>query len=371
MTHNPHQRRTRVLMLTKGLGRGGTERLIVGAARHLDRSQFELEVAYLLPWKDAFVADVVATGTTVDCLDAPRQTSVRWVSRLRRLVREREIDIVHTHMPLPAALARVALPGRRPAFVHTEHNVWHRYRLPTRWANALTYRRNARVIAVSDGVAASIRSSVPVEVVVHGTDLTLALSGADARAAARTHLGLDARARVIGTVGNFTAKKDQATLLRAVASARPAGDRHTVLVLVGSGPLESDLRALASRLGIADRVVFAGSRDDVFDLLPAFDVFALSSEFEGLPIALLEAMASGISPVATSVGGIPEVISDGEDGLLVPAGSPDALAAALTKLLDDDDLRTAIGERARARAATFDLVQAVRRTEEVYRRVCA
>jgi glycosyltransferase involved in cell wall biosynthesis len=364
------QRRTGVLMLTKGLGRGGTERLIVGAARHLDRAQFRLEVAYLLPWKDAFVDDLVAAGTTVQCLDAPRTTSLRWIARLRRIVREHEIDIVHTHMPLPAAVARLALPGRRPAFVHTEHNMWGRYRLPTRAANAATYRRNAQVIAVSDGVAGSIRSSVPVEVVVHGADASLVVSGDDARAAARSRLGLAPEARVIGSVGNFTAKKDQATLVQAVGSLPHAAGSGVaaVLVLVGMGPLEHDLRAQAAALGIAERVVFAGSRDDVFALLPAFDVFALSSRFEGLPIALLEAMATGVAPVATRVGGIPEVITDGQDGLLVAPGDPGALSAALAKLLDDDALRAEVGLRAGARAREFDLVHAVRRTEDVYRR---
>lgn len=354
-------------MLTKGLGRGGTERLIVGAARHLDRSQFELDVAYLLPWKDAFVEDVVATGTRVHCLDAPRPTSLAWVGRLRRLVRSRDIDIVHTHMPLPAALARLALPGHRPAFVHTEHNIWSRYRLPTRWANAGTYRRNARAIAVSDGVAASIRASVPVDVIVHGADPTLTVSGPSARADARTRLGLDPAVPVIGSVGNFTAKKDQVTLLRAVASLPPADGGEAVVVLVGLGPLEGDLRARATELGIADRVLFTGSRDDVHELLPAFDVFALSSRFEGLPIALLEAMATGIVPVVTRVGGIPEVVSDGHDGLLVPPGDPETLSVAITTLLGDDDLRARLGDRARTRARDFDLVHAVRRTEDVYR----
>lgn len=368
------RRRVRVLMLTKGLGRGGTERLIVGAARHLDRTQFELDVAYLLPWKDAFVADVAATGAHVHCLDAPRPTSPGWVGRLRRLVRERDIDVVHTHMPLPAAVARLALPGRRPVFVHTEHNMWGRYRLPTRWANAITYRRNARAIAVSDGVAASIRSSVPVDVVVHGTDPALAVTGADARAVARRALGIAGDARVVGSVGNFTPKKDQATLIRAVAALAPGGTAGTgtvgtTLVLVGLGPLEDELRAVAAQHGVGDRVVFAGSRDDVFALLPAFDVFALSSRFEGLPIALLEAMATGVAPVATRVGGIPEVITDGRDGLLVEPGDPAGLAAALGRLLDDDGLRASVAERARARAGDFDLVQAVRRAEQVYRQV--
>lgn len=358
-------RPARVLMLTKGLGRGGTERLIVGAARLADRSRVHLEVAYLLPWKDAFVPDLEALGTPVHCLDGPRAASLGWVRRLRALVREREIDLVHTHMPLPAAFARVALPGRRPAFVHTEHNMWGRYRPPTRWANAATYRRNARAIAVSDGVAASIRSSVPVDVVVHGTDARLVVRGAAARDAARAELGVPGDALVVGTVGNFTAKKDQATLLRAVA-ALPEGGREVVLVLVGLGPLEDELRALAVELGIAGRVLFPGSRDDVFALLPAFDAFVLSSRFEGLPIALLEAMATGVAPVATRVGGIPEVITDGVDGLLVGPGEPYALAGALDRLLGDDALRGRLGESAQNRALAFDLANAVRRTEAIY-----
>ena len=122
-------------------------------------------------------------------------------------------------------------------------------------------------------------------------------------------------------------------------------------MLVGLGPLEDDLRALAVELGIGDRVRFPGSRDDVFALLPAFDAFVLSSRFEGLPIALLEAMATGVAPVATRVGGIPEVVTDGRDGLLVEPGDPAALAGALDRILGDDALRDRLGvERPRAGA---------------------
>jgi glycosyltransferase involved in cell wall biosynthesis len=243
--------------------------------------------------------------------------------------------------------------------------MWGRYRPPTRWANAATYRRNARAIAVSDGVAASIRSSVPVDVVVHGTDPRLVVRGAAARDAGRAELGVPGGALVVGTVGNFTAKKDQATLLRAVA-ALPERGREVVLVLIGLGPLEDELRALAVELGIAGRVLFPGSRDDVFALLPAFDAFVLSSRFEGLPIALLEAMATGVAPVATRVGGIPEVVTDGVDGLLVAPADPEALAGALERLLSDDALRGRLGESARDRALAFDLANAVRRTEAIY-----
>ncbi len=360
-----------VLMLAKGLGRGGTERLLCGTVRLLDPAAYRVEVAYLLPWKDALVPEVEAAGVPVHCLDAPHATSVAWLGRLRRLVRERDIALVHTHMPAPAVAARLALPGRRPAFVHSEHNLWDRYRPATRAANRLTYGRNAAVIAVSEAVARSVGGARPVpEVVVHGVEAPTGPPGDPAAARARLGLAHPAdggQGPVVGTVGNFTAKKDHATLVRALARLGP----EVRLVLVGLGPLEEELRALVAREGLGGRVTFAGSRDDVAALLPAFDVFALSSRYEGLPIALLEAMAAGRACVATAVGGVPEVIEDGADGVLVAPGDPEALAGALAALLDDPARRARLGARAAARAEDFRLDAAVARIEAVYDRVLA
>ena len=186
------------------------------------------------------------------------------------------------------------------------------------------------------------------------------------RARARRTLGLREGALVIGTVGNLTPKKDHRTLLEATARAAMQ-HREVQLVLIGSGPLERAVRDDARSLGLTDHVVFAGARDDVAELLPAFDVFALSSRNEGLPISLLEAMAAGIACVATSVGGVPEIIDNGNEGLLVPAGDAVALAEALSTLLRAPDLRDAIGARAVQTARRFDMADAARRTEAVYR----
>jgi glycosyltransferase involved in cell wall biosynthesis len=350
-------------MLTKGLGLGGTERLLVDTVRLLDPSRYRVEVAYLLPWKDALVGATEQAGASVHCLDAPRPTSVTWLRRLQGLVKSRDIAIVHTHMPAPAAAARVVL-RRRPVMVHTEHNVWDRYLPATRWANRLTYTRNRAVIAVSDAVAMSITSKVPVHVVRHGIDTSAAHHAYDSRAAARRELGIAPDEFVIGTVGNLTAKKDHATLLRATAEVSTT--RPLRLVLIGSGPLETDTRALVARLGLADRVIMTGSRPDAAALLPAFDAFVLSSRFEGLPIALLEAMACGLPCVATSVGGIPEVITDGEEGTLVPAGDPAALATAIADVLGDPRRRDEMGCRAARRASDFDMRVAVRQIEHIY-----
>jgi len=327
-------------------------------------------VAYVLPWKDALVPEFQRLDVPVHCLGGSRAFDVRWVPRLRRLAGRARVDLVHTHTPYVALGARTL---RRCPIVHTEHNTWGTYRPSTRWANRLTYPRNAAVIAVSHAVALSIkpaplvRTWPPVHVIHYGPDLSTDRPlTPESRSRARRTLGLREGALVIGTVGNLTPKKDHRNLL--AATARAGGhNREVQLVLVGSGPLERALRDDARSLGLSDRVVFAGSRDDVAELLPAFDVFALSSQNEGLPISLLEAMAAGVPCVATSVGGVPEVIHNGNEGLLVPAGDRVALADALSLLLRAPELRNAIGARAAQTARRFDVTQAAHRTETVYR----
>ncbi|GAA2094124.1 hypothetical protein GCM10009759_21370 [Kitasatospora saccharophila] len=356
-----------MLWLAKGLGRGGAEQLLLNCVRHADRSRYDIEVAYVLPHKDALVPALEAAGVPVHCLGgAPGR---RWPLRLRALLAERRYDLVHTHMPVPAVAARLLRPGggRRPRLVHTEHNLWERYRLPTRWANALTYGRNDAVVAVSHAVAAGVgrrRAGDWLTVVHHGPDLGGAPSGPAARRAARAELGLPEDALVVGTVGNLTAKKDQATLLAAFALLRDK-EPDARLVLVGSGPLEAELRARAG-----DGVLFAGMRADVPALLPGWDVFCLSSRQEGLPVALMEAMASGLPSVVTRVGGMPEILDDDVEGRLVPPGDPARLADALAELADPVR-RGRMGAAARERAGSFDVAGAQRAIERVYARVLA
>jgi glycosyltransferase involved in cell wall biosynthesis len=309
---------------------------------------------------------------TVHCLQARSDLDPRWVLRLRRLLRDGDYAVVHTHSPLSAAAARMVAP-RKVRVVHTEHNMWGRYRRATYWANALTYRRNDAVIAVSEAVADSVpRAHLPTAlraggptVVIHGTDLEDARRSRLTPSQGRAALGLAPEGPVVGTVGNLTTKKDHRVLVQAFAALR----RHipdAQLCVIGSGPLEAQLRDWVRQARVEDATVLAGSRDDAPDLLPAFDVFALSSRFEGLSIALVEALAAGVPSVATRVGGVPEVLTGSGAGLMVPAGDVPALAAALESVLTDDVLHKQMAEAALDRAEDFDVRVAVRKIEALY-----
>ena len=367
----------RVLWLTKGLGLGGAERLLTLTAARIDPSRFVVEVAYLLPWKDAFVPELEGSGVATVCLGSRDGADPRWPLRLRRLLREREYEIVHTHSPVSAAAVRML--ARAPArLIHTEHNMWNRYRRPTYVANALTYPRNDAVIAVSDGVAESIRHPrwvpgeyPPVETLLHGVEPGSAPRGHEARVAARRELGIDETVPLMGNVANLTPKKDHAGLLAAFELIRQRIP-DAVLLLIGSGPLEAELKAEVRSRSLAGGVRFLGSRGDVPALLPALDVFVLSSRFEGLPISLLEAMAAEVVCVTTRVGGIPEAITDGVEGRLVPPSDPPALADALVEVLSDPERRAALASMGRQRVvAEFSIGRAVERTEELYTQLLA
>ncbi|MPZ93387.1 MAG: glycosyltransferase [Propionibacteriales bacterium] len=358
----------RVLWLVKGLGRGGAEKLLVNLARCLDPSVVRLDVGYVLPYKDALADDLSAAQVRVHCLN---RSGGRWTWpwTLRSLLAGGAFDVVHSHSPVVAAAARLLAP-RSTILVHTEHNMWQRYRRPTRWMNAATFGRNALVWAVSAGVAESIKPPPgarrpPVSVLVHGIDTGAVRRRPGARRGALRSLGLEEGPFTVGSVGNLTVKKDQSTLVAALAWLRAAVP-DARLVLVGDGPRRQHLQDLVHSLGLGGAVTFTGVRDDVLDLLPAFDVFALSSRHEGLPIALLEAMASGVSPVATSVGGVPEVITHERDGLLVPPGNAAALGEALHALAGDDARREAVAAAACERAGHFGIAPAADTMTQTY-----
>jgi L-malate glycosyltransferase len=343
-----------------------------------DPGQVRFEAAYLLPQKTHLVGELESLGVVTHLLDGARPYDLRWIARFRRLLDRGEFDIVHAHSPAPAALARLAVravpAGRRPAFVYTEHNRWPSHDQVTRRANAATFALNDAAIAVSAEVRQSMspRSRARTRVVVHGIDVAAIRQLRAERDTTRAELGIAPDQTLAVTVANFRAPKGYPDLL---AAARMVADRSTAdgsrpvrFVIVGQGPLESELRQQHEALGLGSTVQILGYRADAARITAAADLFVLASHHEGLPVAVMEALAAGVPVVATSVGGLAEAVDDGRSGRLVPPSQPDRLATTVLELAADPAARERLGQGAAASAGRFSASRSELEIEAVYRR---
>jgi glycosyltransferase involved in cell wall biosynthesis len=221
--------------------------------------------------------------------------------------------------------------------------------------------------AVRDVLARGGVDPSVITVIYSGIDLAKRAVRADG-AGLRAELGIPREARLVGVIGALAPHKAQAFLLKA--AAKLAEERDDVrYIIAGEGELERELKELALLLKVTSIVTFAGFRRDMEAVLGAIDLFVLSSVAEGLCTSILDAMASGVPVVATRVGGVPEVVVDGESGLLVPPADEGALASAIARALDDGDLRRRLVEGGRLRVKRFSLERTVAETESLYARL--
>jgi glycosyltransferase involved in cell wall biosynthesis len=362
---------TRVLWLVKGLGPGGAEQLLVNQARVRDRARFDVRAAYLVPWKNHLVPRLEEQGVPVTCLESRREWDLRWAWRLRRDLRARPVDVIHNHSPLVASITRVlvrTLPRRdRPALVYTEHNRWPRHNRFTRLANRLTFRLDDLQLCVSEDVRETIppRLRERVRVLVHGVDVDAIRAHRAAREQVRRELDVGEEEIVIGIVANFRREKAYEVWLDAAATALRSS-LPLRFVSVGQGPLEAEMRARVATMGLGDRVQLLGYREDAVRVMSAFDIFTLSSRHEGLPVALMDALALGLPVVATAVGGIGQAVTDGVEGRLVPADDPAALAAAYVEVASDRRRLGEMAEAAAKRGRSFGMEGPARQLEALY-----
>ena len=359
----------RVLHVLNTLETGGAEYLVLNIARTLDRSRFDLLVASM-EGDGEIGEELRKLGVTTFTLNRRHGIDPLLVPKLTRLIRREKIELVHTHNVAPWLYAGVAARLAGAEVCHTEHSSLFPQQRALKKAERMLGRITKAVICDGEDVRRQLieeqRLSPRNVVTIHnGVDTELFGRYGD-RAAARAKQSLGEDTLVVGTVARLEPVKDQATLLRAferVAATLPLAR----LVLVGDGSLRGALEEQAAGPGLAGRVLFWGRRADVADLLPAFDVFVLPSQSEGLPLTILEAMASGLPCVATAVGAVPEAIVEGQTGFLVPPGDQDQLAASLLRLLRDPPLRRYMGLEGQKRARSlFDLRAMTRRYEDLY-----
>ncbi len=355
---------------------GGAGQHALRGARAMDPAAFTMTI--ITGSGGELVAEAAAAGLEVivePSLRAPiaPAADLRALTRLGTLLRRRQFDVVHTHCAKAGAVGRLAARRARvPRLVHTYHGFpFHEFQGPVRRRAYISAERQlGRItdvaLCVGTGVAVEAvrrRLIAPervrtIGVVAEGADQAAARPppARAGRGRARAELGLPADATVVGAVGRLTYQKAPDDFLAALCALGRPG---VTGVWVGDGELAGQVAARAASLP-GSQVLLAGQRSNVPDLLPAFDVFALPSRYEGLPTAVVEAMVCGVPVVATAVNAVGDVVIPGETGLLVPPGHPELLAEAVGFLLDTPAAAARMAATARSRLGTRFGAQALR-----------
>jgi L-malate glycosyltransferase len=365
--------RPRVMLFTDSFLRGGTERQFVRAAKSLDRARFDLMVGCLRR-EGPLLASVEALGIPIlefplNSLHNFRAAHLFW--KLVSYLRGKRIQILHAFdfytsvFATPAgrlAGVPVVLASRRE--LANLRGVWQRQaiRLACRLATGVVVNSRA---AARDLVEGHRGNAQRIGVIPNSIDLEQFRAVRTAEEV-RKEFGIRRDAPLVGTLANLRSEKDLPTFLRAVRRVNSIFPDSRFL-MIGDGPERTKLESLAQDLGLSSVVSFAGDRSDVPDLLAALDVFVLSSRTESFPNAVLEAMAMARAVVATRVGGVPELVEDGESGYLVPPGDAEAMAERIVQLLRDASLCDSMGWAGLERVEReFTTEQVKRKLEDFY-----
>jgi glycosyltransferase involved in cell wall biosynthesis len=359
-----------VISLTTGLDPARFESILVtGVENPGEGSLLDLAVEHGI--QPVVIPEIVAEATL-------KLRDLKALAALYRLLRREQPHIVHTHTAKAGFVGRLAarLAGV-PVVVHTYHgHVLHGYYSPAitgllRRMERVLGSLTTRLIAVSeqvkrDLVGYRVANPEKISVIPLGFALKPFLDSASHRGSFRRELGMSNGAPLVGIVGRIFPIKNHRLFLDAAARIA-AEEKAARFVVVGDGALRQQMEEHANGLGIADRVIFTGWRRDLPRIYADLDVLVVSSNNEGTPVSAIEAMATGCPVVATRVGGLPDLIDDGETGYLVPRGDADALGAAVIGLLRDRETARRIGESARARVAErFTIERLVADTERLY-----
>lgn len=366
------KQRIKVLQVIKSLGRGGAETLLVETLKLHDKDNFDFHYIYFLPWKNQLVDGLVQNGGKVSCFAA--NNNIQLLLKVRRLVdyvRKHKIDLIHAHLPWAGVVARLAGKITGVPVIYTEHNKQERYHFATRLLNLSSMNFLSTVVAVSGDVEESIRKHKPglkakLTTILNGVNVDHFLPDSSQRTTTRASLGIPTNANVILTIAVFRFQK-RLDLWLEIAGKILEKNPGTHFIIVGDGPLKQLVNEKREQLNLTGNVHLVGLQTEVRPYLAASDIYMMSSVFEGLPIALLEAMSFGLPVVSTDAGGIKEVVRHQRDGLLTKVDEPEALVDFATTLINDARLLSTLGQSARERiVADFSMEKMVAELQTLY-----
>ena len=379
------ERRIRVAFMLTPVEFGGAERVCLTLLKSINRERFDVvPILFTRPYErdNMFVRHLREVG--YDCCEIPvalqEHGDYLRVARCYKLVwrqlRTRDVDLVHTHGYLADI---VGIPVARLNGIPTL-STCHGF-IPTTWKvrlyNALdriVLKFGTQVMAVSEAIKQDLvdsgLSSGRVQVVANAVSAAIDrdMTHANREAGRKSH-GIRSTDFVLGYVGRLSAEKGLKYLITACAELVASGIPLRALI-IGEGPQRNELEQLSRQLGLGDQVVFAGFQKDVAQWLPCMDVFVLPSLTEGTPMALLEAMTYGVPAVASAVGGVPEMIKNGETGILVPPGKAEEISNATLALFRDPAQRQKLSQNAITFARTrYSVEQWIGRIEMEYQKL--
>jgi glycosyltransferase involved in cell wall biosynthesis len=355
-------------------GLGGQEKVALDlATKQRGAGHFVVAVSLATPPEGPIAREFQRAGVRTETVAKGDGVDASLPMRLAALLRSERVDVVHTHNPHALIYGAPAAGLARAAIVHTKHGA--NPDVPRRrWLRRVASTLVDACVAVTPALAAVARRDQDcnpelLHVIPNGIDMQRFTPRAEARARIRAELGIPGDAWVVGTVGRLAPEKDQALLIDAMA---PLLDERRQLVIVGDGGEREALRQRVNQTLRGAYVHLTGARDDVESMLAAFDVFALSSKTEGLPLVLLEAMATELPVISSAVGGIPDVVRHDSTGILFPSGDKNALTKELVRLFGSPELGKRIGTAGRlAVTETHSLERMFESYDALYRSVVA
>lgn len=359
-----------ILYLFVTLPIGGAEEHLLTVLKNLDLTKYN-PIVCCIREKGLIGEEIENRGIAIISLNRKSKSwDFRIVMDILRIIRTKNIHLIHTHLYHANMYGRIAaLISKIPAVV-TEHNVYPKYKLKRRILNWFLAKKTKKIIAVSEMVKKDITvrdwiKPLKVEVIYNGIDIDR-FPSAISKEEARQKLGVPTDCFLIGTIGRLTDQKGQIYLINALSIIKGIIP-EIKLLLAGSGPLESELKNIVFTKGLNEYVEFLGARRDIPDILKAMDIFVFPSLWEGLPMVLLEAMASSLPVVATSVGGITEIVRNGINGVIVPPRNESVLVQIIIELSKDKAKRKLLGESGRKTVEDkFTASLMVKNLESVY-----
>jgi glycosyltransferase involved in cell wall biosynthesis len=361
----------KVVHIVPTLSPGGAERVAVHIVTGLNRQRYEAVVVSLSGRLECDLDRLLEeAGVEVRYLGKPPGFDYRMYSRLHHVLSESQPDIVHTHIQV----LRYALPSmlvlKHASLLHTVHNMAEREVEPrARWIQRYAFNHGVVPVPVAESVAVSLKRLYGIQqcrVIPNCIPVDYYACPQTPRREWRAREGFGDQDVLFVCVARFAAQKNHTLLLSAFAQG-PASDPNAHLILIGEGPLREQLEDQAKDLGLGSQVRFLGLRADIPDTLGAMDVFALSSDWEGNPLSVIEAMASGLPIVSTAVGGVPDLFESGKEGFLVQPGDVQGFSNSMAYLSSNREVRLSMGMAAARRAReSYDVSMMVQAYEELY-----